>query len=373
MAYFQEPETHTLRALLLVGFVASSNGCSSDAPLQKNGSLHVGDASAKDSTSSGAGDAAVVGHIALPSASPGIGFDDLQFGRTLGKILAPAARSGNLDLVDVDTAEITVIPGFSASDQYAGGHDFGTTSAVEGPGGTILATDRTTDEVHVVDPASKTIVATAKTAAHPDYVRWVEATGEAWLTEPDVGQIEIFSVSKDAPPTLTSVATIAVAGGPESLAIDATRGRAYTSSFIGSTYAVDLASRAVVETWTNGCKLSLGLALDEKRGFAFIGCPEGKAVTLDVANGGATLSTATTGGGVDIVAYGESTGHLYVPSPNDKTLAILGVSGAGELTELGVVEGAGAGVTADDRNQAWVTDPANGALIRIHDGYSPTK
>jgi hypothetical protein len=96
-------------------------------------------------------------------------------------------------------------------------------------------------------------------------------------------------------------------------------------------------------------------------------------VVLDVAHGGTILSTTTTGGGVDIVAYGEGTGHLYVPSPNDKTLTIFGVSADATLTTLGIVEGAGAGVAADDRNQAWVTDPANGALIRIRDGYAPTK
>jgi hypothetical protein len=372
MTNFKALETRAaLHTALLLGTLASSSGCTSDTSL-KAGTQRAGDASASDSTSSGPGSAEVVSHVALPSAAPGIGFDDLQFGPTLQKILAPAGRTGNLDLVNVDTEEITAISGFSTSPDYAGGHDFGTTSAVEGPIGFIFATDRSLDEVHVVDVAASAIGTASGTAAHPDYVGWVEPTGDL-ATEPDGGQIEVFSVSKSKPPTLGRVTTIPVSGGPESLVIDATRGRAYTSSFVGSTYAIDLASRAIVETWPNGCKLSLGLALDEKRGFAFVGCPEGKAVVLDVANGGAILSTATTGGGVDIVAYGESTGHLYVPSPNDKSLAIFGVSAAGSLTELGTVEGAGAGVAADDRRQAWVTDPVNGALIRIRDGFAPTK
>jgi hypothetical protein len=85
------------------------------------------------------------------------------------------------------------------------------------------------------------------------------------------------------------------------------------------------------------------------------------------------LSTAMTGAGVDIVAYGATTGHLYVPASTPKTLAILGVSKSGELTTLGVVEGAGSGVAADDRRQAWVTDPESGALIRVRDGYAATK
>lgn len=356
----------------LLGAFLSNAACSSDSSSKVVGPL-AGDASPVDSMTSGPADASVIDHVVLPAASPGIGFDDLQFGRTTRKILAPAGRSGNLDLVNVDTEEITTISGFSTSADYASGHDFGTTSAVEGRSGTILATDRTTDQLHVVDVASKTLIASAALAAHPDYVRWVDGAAEAWLTEPDAGQIEILSVSAGSNPNLTQTATIPVAGGPESLVIDVTRGRAYTSSFVGTTYAIDLASHAIVETWKNGCTLSLGLALDEPRGFAFVGCPEGKIVVLDVAHGGTTLSTTTAGGGIDIVAYGGSTGHLYVPSPNDKTLTIFGVSSDATLTTLGIVEGAGAGVAADDRAQAWVTDPTNGALIRIRDGYPATK
>ena len=322
---------------------------------------------------SGPGDASVVSHVVLPAAAPGIGFDDIQFGAHIRKIIAPAGRSGNLDLVDPDTEEVTAIGGFSTSDQSPTGHDFGTTSAVEGPDGILLATDRTTNQLHVVDVASRKIVSSIGVASPPDYVRWVALTHEAWVTEPAGTQIEIFSLSADSTPSLSSVATIAVAGGPESLVIDATRTFAYTNSFGGSTYAIDLPTRKIVETWSNGCALSLGLALDEARGFVFVGCPEGKAVALDVAHGGATLSTVTTGTGVDIVAYGGTTGHLYVPAPTPKTLAIIGVSGVGVLTTLGVVDGAGAGVAADDRSQAWVTDPANGALIRVRDGYPATK
>jgi hypothetical protein len=304
--------------------------------------------------------------------SPGIGFDDLEFAPYLGKILAPAGRTGNLDLVDPDTEEVTAIGGFSTSDQYAaGGHDFGTTSAVEGPGGVLFATDRTTDQLHVVDPTTKTIVSSTSLSAHPDYVRWIESKKEVWVTEPDVGQLEIISVS-GTPPSLSPVTTVAVGKGPESLVIDATRKRAYTNSFLGSTYSIDIEARSIVETWPNGCTISLGLALDEARGFAFVGCSAGSAVVLDVANGGKTLATATTGGGVDIVAYSPWTGHLYVPSSTPKTLTIFGVSKSGDLTPLGIVEGGGAGVAADDRNQAWVTDPDNGALIRVRDGYAKT-
>jgi hypothetical protein len=348
--------------MISIAACSSNETQSSRAPVKRDAALDA-------PSNTAPGDASVVSHVSLPAAAPGIGFDDLEFAPHLGKILAPAGRTGTLDLVDVTTEEITAIPGFSTTDQYAGGHDFGTTSAVEGPHSLVLATDRTTVQLHVVDPALKKIVGSTSVASPPDYVRWVETTSEAWVTEPDAGQIEIFSASADNPPTLTHAATIAVTGGPESLVIDATRARAYTNSFVGSTFSIDLNSRSIVETWSNGCKLSLGLALDEARGFAFVGCPEGKAVTLDVAHGGTTVSSVATGGGVDIVAFSSTTGHVYVPAPTPKTLAILGVSDSGALTTLGVVDGAGASVAADDRHQAWVADPTNGALIRVHDGY----
>jgi hypothetical protein len=85
----------------------------------------------------------------------------------------------------------------------------------------------------------------------------------------------------------------------ESLVIDATRGRAYTHLWGGATVAIDVHTRAIAETWPNGCASSRGIALDEARGFVFAGCDEGKAVVLDAAQGGRQLSSLSAGAGVD--------------------------------------------------------------------------
>jgi hypothetical protein len=311
--------------------------------------------------------------VALPGGDGGIGFDDVRFSPSLGKLLIPAGRTGNLDLVDPKTGEVVPIPGFGKQEAFGGGHGDGTTSVDEGAG-FLFAIDRTTIEVAVVDPAAKAIVSRSKLAGDPDYVRFVAATREVWVTEPDAEQIEVFRLSDAKPPKLESFAKIAVPGGPESLVVDATRGRAYTHLWEGKTVAIDLKSRAIAARWANGCDGSRGIALDEKRGFLIVACAEGKATVLDVAHDGKALSTLTSGNGVDIVDYDPERGHVYFPGATSATTAILGVSAKGELTLLGTVPTArGAhGVVCDRNGHAFVADSGKGALLAFDDPYPPS-
>src|SRR5260221_14779685 len=52
--------------------------------------------------------------LALPGGEGGIGFDDMRFAPALHKVLVPAGRSGNLDLINPDTKQVTAIGGFSS-------------------------------------------------------------------------------------------------------------------------------------------------------------------------------------------------------------------------------------------------------------------
>ena len=80
--------------------------------------------------------------LALPGGDAGIGFDDLMFSPALHRVLAPAGRTGKLDLIDPKTQKIESIGGFSTdADKFAGGHGEGTTSADVGAG-LIFASDR---------------------------------------------------------------------------------------------------------------------------------------------------------------------------------------------------------------------------------------
>lgn len=323
---------------------------------------------------SGAPDAP--GVVALPDGGKGIGFDDLRFDAGLGMVLAPAGGTGNLDLVDPKTGAVTPIGGFSRAAGDGGGHGHGVTS-VDGGEGWLFATDRTARALVVIDPRARQIVGRAKLAGGPDYVRWVAATRELWVTQPGDARIEVFALpkaTKDAPPAPVHAAFIAVRGGPESLVIDAKRGRAYTHRWKRDTLAIDVRSRRIVATWPAGCGAPRGIALDEARGLLLVGCEGGEATVLDVDHEGKQRGGAKAGRGVDIIAYDGGRRHLYLPGEESATLAILAVSGAGALTVLGTmptVAGAHC-VTTDGAGGVFVCDPTRGRLLMIRDPYPPS-
>jgi hypothetical protein len=207
-----------------------------------------------------------------------------------------------------------------------------------------------------------------KLAGGPDYVRWVEPTKEVWVTEPGKKQIEVFALAKGK---LARTTTIAIPGGPESLVIDAERGRAYTHTWQDQTVVVELAKHAEVRRWKNGCKDSRGIALDPKRALLFVGCDEGKATVLDLAHDGKVVGSAATGKGVDIIAYDPVRGHLYVPGGDSATLTILAVGVGGSLVVLGSVGVAADShcVAVDDLGHAYVCDPKHGSLLVVTDPF----
>ena len=319
------------------------------------------------------GDPSQLSAIELPGGSAGIGFDDLQFLLKLAKVLVPAGRTGNLVLVDPETYDLTVISGFSSEEQFQGGHGEGTTSADAGQG-LLFATDRTTKRLEVIELHSRAIIDGADLAASPDYVRYVSATEELWVTEPDAEQIEVFSLPPSGGSTPSRTATISVPGGPESLIVDSERKRAYTHLWAGMTLAIDLFSHAIVGRWSNGCSGSRGIALDEQKKFLFTGCAEGKATVMDLKHDGKLVGSFSSGAGSDIISYNPSLGHLYLPGGESGTMAVLGVSTTGELSLLSTVAttiGADC-VTADDHANAWICDPDHGQLLLYHDTLPPT-
>ncbi|HEX3128375.1 MAG TPA: hypothetical protein VH394_13680 [Thermoanaerobaculia bacterium] len=307
----------------------------------------------------------------LPGGEGAIGFDDFAFPAGLRQVLIPAGRTGRLDLIDPRSRKVKEIGGFQAAATTAGsdrGHGEGTTSADEG-GRYLFAIDRTALRLSVVDPRQGKIVGGAPLAGSPDYVRYVAATNEVWVTEPDKAAIEIFSLSHADPPVPKHEAVIVVPGGLESLVVDAGRKLAYSNLWKDSTVVIDLASRKVVHTWPNGCEGSRGLAMDARRNFLFVGCAEGGADVLDLAHGGAVKDRFRFGAGVDIVAYNPALRHLYVPASKTGQMAITGVSDQGKLTLLGTVATATGAhcAVADDQRQVWVCDPKAGRLLIVRD------
>lgn len=306
--------------------------------------------------------------VAMPDGSPGIGFDDLGFAAKIGKVLVPAGRTGDLDLVDPDTRRVISIGGFSTRSTWRGGHDFGVTSADEGAG-FLFATDRTSKKIAIIDEEKQKVIAWQELGGSPDYVRFVKTTREVWVTEPDSERIEIFSLATAGTPRLRAKAVLPLPGGPESLVIDATRGRAYTQLWKANTVAIDLASHRVISKWPNHCLGSRGIALDEKRGLLFAGCAEGKAVVLDLDRGGTIVSELNAGAGIDVIGYNPALSHLYLPGAKSATLEIIQVSSKGQLSRLRTFKTAEHAhcVTSDDKNGIWVCDPKAGRLLYFQD------
>ena len=309
----------------------------------------------------------------MPDAGPGIGFDDLQYSPTLHRVLAPGGRSGKLDLVDPDTLAVDPIAGFSVTSSYSGGHDDGVTAVAEGRG-LLFATDRTSRTLSVLDPASRSHLSSVSLAATPDYVRYVAATDELWVTEPSVSQLEIFALAPTTPFTPTRAATIPLPNGPESLVIDQSRGRAYTHRWQATTVVIDVKTRATLAEWPNGCAASRGLAVDEARQHFIVACAEGTVTVLDAANGGKKLSSIAKGSGFDVIGYAQALHHVYAAGGACGCLEVFGVSAAGALSVLGRFDADGSThcAVADDRGHAWVCDPDHGRLWRVDDTFAVT-
>src|SRR5260370_19796781 len=165
--------------------------------------------------------------LVRPGGESGIGFDDMGFAPSIHKVLVPAGRSGNLDLIDPETKQVTAIGGFSSRASFGGGHGQGVTSADEGRG-LLFATDRDAKKLNVIDAKAGSVVATAPLASGPDYVRYVSNTGEVWVTAPGAARIEIFYLPQSGAPKPAHVDFISVHGGPASPKVDNKRRRAYT-------------------------------------------------------------------------------------------------------------------------------------------------
>ena len=198
-------------------------------------------------------------------------------------------------LVDPATRRLEAI-GALTKPELERGHGQGATSA-DARADTLFVADRTARRLFAIPLGGSGTAAEAPLASGPDYVRWVEPTGEVWVTEPDAAAIEIFRFEAKEKPTLVRSGSIAVADGPESLIIDAAHGRVFTNTRHDRTLAIGLRERSVVAEWKNGCKDARGLDADRIRGLLFVGCAEGLATVIDTSGKGRLAGQARTGAG----------------------------------------------------------------------------
>lgn len=294
--------------------------------------------------------------VDLPGAAEKIDFDDIVYSPQLRRVLVPARQSG-LYLVDPDSGRATRIQ-----------HPGDIASADEGRGLLFLA-DRAAGTVTVVDPADGRELSSASTEAAPDYVRYIPATSELWVAQPEASPpgIEIFAV-EGRPPALRRVAFIPVPDGPEGVTASMTTQRAYTHA--GSDLVViDIGQRAVAARWATGCGGTHGFPrVDERLGVALASCADDGEVALLDLEDGRELRRYKVGGGEALPAYSDHTGHFYVRADPGGVVATLQASNE-DLTLVREVEVPESGhcLTTDDSGHYWTCDAEHGRVLRFDD------
>lgn len=309
--------------------------------------------------------------IKIPGWTGALEFDDLCFAKDMNRIVLPAAASGKIALVDPESRAVETIDGFGSPAADGRGTEGGSTSADEG-GGRLFAIDHgTPSKVVVIDSKSRKIVASAATAAEPDFVRWIEETGELWVTEPEIAKIEIFTIAKIGDPAPKKAGEIDVPGGPESLIVDHRRKRVHTHLWRKSTVAIDISSRRIVASFENGFRASRGIALDPERGHLFAASADGEVVVFDLAKDGHVLSRLTVSAGVDIIDYDAKLHRLYVPSEAEALIAVVDVTAAGILKYAGAIPTAAgcSAVAIGGTRRLFLPDPSRGVLLFTTDPF----
>jgi hypothetical protein len=351
-----------------------------------------------------------VSEFQLPVSTGEITLNELTFDDKLDRLVVPGGSSGALFLVNPETREVKPLqisePGAEAQGQAGGG----VVSATRGPGlgkDLLFVLDQNGPALHAVDPSTGDKVASAATEGIPEIVRYIFPSNELWVTEPDIEKIEIFKFTDGDPPTLKSIASIPVPGGPEGLV--------YDFSFVytnqpekGLTTAFHVFTHELYANWGNGCTEAGGMALDEQSGYLFVACGEGKLVTVDVKdpeNLGRRVASQTFGDDLQTIDYNPHTGHIYLPSGASSIVGVFSVIQATptpqptpeqsifgflnpaqatptpvnaehehpvELTVLTLLGSADTGansncIASDPRGNVWVCDPQNDSIFWVQD------
>ncbi len=332
-----------------------------------------------------------------PAPPDGIGFDDMVYSPELGKLIVPLDGTGRLALLDPKSLEIQYIDGFSKIDPTTNGQG-GSTSATVAHG-LIYALDNSALKIMVVDPNKRAIIGSADVQSFPDFIRYVAATNELWVTEADPEQIEVFSLGKQDSPIPVSTGTISTPNGPEYLVIDNSHGLAYTNEpASGTTAVIQVQTHDVIAQWGNGCSAARTMVLDEEQGWLIVACNEGKVVILDTTQDGLQLASINYGGGLDFVGYNPRLHHVYIPTGNSSVLGIFAVEIGPKATKtpnfhapptptpppnlptptitivttllrLGTADTGDKDrcLVNDDQGHIWVCDSANSQLLMVND------
>ena len=319
--------------------------------------------------------------LALPGAAGTVSLDYFAYDPRGGRLWVPASNTGRVILIDGRTDAVTFIDGFPTREvDFKGKRPLvGPTSVALGDGtvyvgnrgdSTICAINATTLKIGECAPVASR---DAGMGAAPDSLTYVAATRELWLTR---GVPPLDIPSSDAAITVLDVSDpshvkpkdkIVLGGSAEGFAVDAVRGRFYTSlEEERTTVAIDVHSHKILARWHSGCDEPHGLALDATRGVLFVAC-KARVVAMDVAHNGRSLGSLDTGAGLDNIDYLPAKHLLYAAAAEAAVLTVARVDESGSLSAsqtVPTVRGA-RGVVVDSEGHAYLIDPLGGRILKV--------
>ena len=308
--------------------------------------------------------------IALPGAPAqgGVLLDYIAYDRGHRRVWIPAGNTGSVDVINVDTGELTRIEGFATSELERHGHKrtVGPSAAAVGDG-VVYVGNRGDSTVCAVDAATLQKGACAKIDSMPDGLAYVASAKEVWVTTPRDQSITVLDAS--APGALPVKTKMSFEGEPEGFVVDDERGLFYTNlEDKDRTLAIDIKTHRVGKTWLPACGEDgpKGLALDRGRNFLLVACAD-RVKVLDAGHDGKELSAIVTGDGVDNIDYLEARHAVYAAAARAAKLTVAVVDAAGTLKSEAVVPtaaGARNAVVTED-GVAYLTDGPDARILVI--------
>ena len=316
--------------------------------------------------------APVVRAIPLPGApTGGVFMDYIAYDPALHRVWVPAGNTASVDVVDDADGKVTRIEGFATAEVERQGakRTIGPSAATVGAR-VVYIGNRADSSVCAVDAQALRLGVCLKLTSTPDGVVYVAAMKEVWVTTPRDNSIVILDAS--TPATLTAKSRITLEGQPEGYAVDNDRGLFYTNlEDKDRTLTIDLKSHKVIRTWQPRCGEDgpKGLALDGKRDFLMVACPD-HVIVLDAGRDGKQLSSLPVGDGIDNIDYVESRHELFAAAGRAGKLAIARLEPGGGLTLAWTADTApGArNAVATDNGTAYLTDSREGKILVVTQG-----
>ncbi|MGH7438123.1 MAG: YncE family protein [Polyangiaceae bacterium] len=320
---------------------------------------------AGDAAASPAPPEIVARSLELPGAKGPVSIDLIAYDHEHGRVWVPVGDTGSVDVFEIGSGTFTRVDGFKTESREKDGHTriMGPSAAAIGDGVAYVG-DRATSEVCAVDQKSLKRGACLKLSTPADFMTYVAATKEVWVTTPKDQSLTLLDASK--PAALTAKLTIKAPGSVEGAAIDAEHGVFYTNlEDKNRTLAVDIKSHAIKATWSPGCSdAPHGVAVDPARGLVIVACSDDVRI-LDASHDGAVLAKLDTGDGVDDISYDGSKQLLYVAASKARRLTIARIGEGGRPTAIatGATAERARNAVADVDGNVYVADAANARFL----------